>query len=102
VEELLRHLAASGPLALALGLAVAALWKANQKERERNAAEVKQIRADHAKELEDQRKDHVGLLKAECDRHATEEVNLRREVADRNSDYVNTLKGLTSAVRGGP
>ena len=49
-SHILSSLAAAGPLALALGIAVAALWRANVAERDRHAAQEDAMRRDHEAE----------------------------------------------------
>lgn len=50
LDTVIQHLAASGPMALVMGVAVVQLWKANKEERDRHAKQEDDLRAAHENE----------------------------------------------------
>lgn len=88
LDQILNSLAAAGPLALVLGVAVYALWRANGAERVLHSAQEDAMRA-----REDaMRREFLAASDHERERHAVEEEKIRAE-------YVGTLKKLTQTLK---
>lgn len=92
LDQILNSLAAAGPLALVLGVAVFALWRANAEERIRHAAQGEAERKEFLETLGTVRRDFLSALEHERERHAVEEEKIRAE-------YVSTLKKFTTSLK---